>query len=47
MQDIMSKDEVTIHMNLNGGQCEGKAWGCDLSYDYVKLMHYIQHRRAT
>ncbi|MET2741690.1 bifunctional glutamate N-acetyltransferase/amino-acid acetyltransferase ArgJ [Staphylococcus caprae] len=37
MQDIMSKDEVTIHMNLNGGQCEGKAWGCDLSYDYVKI----------
>ena len=37
MQDIMSKDEVTIHMNLNDGHCEGKAWGCDLSYDYVKI----------
>ncbi|PTG29612.1 ornithine acetyltransferase [Staphylococcus capitis] len=37
IQDIMSKDEVTILLNLNDGHSEGKAWGCDLSYDYVKI----------
>lgn len=31
--------EETIHIavNLHRGTGEGKAWGCDLSYDYVKI----------
>lgn len=29
---------------MHQGNTSGTAWGCDLTYDYVKLMHYIQHR---
>ena len=29
---------------MHQGNKSGTAWGCDLTYDYVKLMHYIQHR---
>jgi glutamate N-acetyltransferase/amino-acid N-acetyltransferase len=28
---------VTIDVNLNIGSASGTAWGCDLSYDYVKI----------
>ena len=29
--------EVVIKVNLHIGEGEGKAWGCDLSYDYVRI----------
>ncbi|XP_010253268.1 PREDICTED: arginine biosynthesis bifunctional protein ArgJ, chloroplastic [Nelumbo nucifera] len=28
---------VGIHISVGTGQGSGKAWGCDLSYDYVKI----------
>jgi glutamate N-acetyltransferase/amino-acid N-acetyltransferase len=28
---------VTIQVNLNGGPGKATAWGCDLTYDYVKI----------
>lgn len=28
---------VEIHISVGDGPGEGKAWGCDLSYDYVKI----------
>ncbi|NEQ55800.1 MAG: arginine biosynthesis bifunctional protein ArgJ, partial [Leptolyngbya sp. SIO3F4] len=28
---------VKITVNVGGGLGVGKAWGCDLSYDYVKI----------
>ncbi|ASV66252.1 bifunctional ornithine acetyltransferase/N-acetylglutamate synthase [Cytobacillus kochii] len=28
---------VEIHVDLHIGECLAKAWGCDLSYDYVKI----------
>lgn len=34
---ILSKNEITIVLNLNSGTEEAKAWGCDLTYDYVKI----------
>ena len=34
---VLSKDEITIKINLNSGNCKAKAWGCDLTYDYVKI----------
>jgi glutamate N-acetyltransferase/amino-acid N-acetyltransferase len=34
---ILSADEVKIIIDLNQGQCEAKAFGCDLTYDYVKI----------
>lgn len=35
--EILSQEEITILVNLNQGQEEAKAWGCDLTYDYVKI----------
>ena len=37
MKDIMHEDEVTITVDLHAGYEKGTAWGCDLSYDYVKI----------
>ncbi len=34
---VLSQDEVTIDVNLNIGKCKAVAWGCDLTYDYVKI----------
>ncbi|MNW49810.1 Arginine biosynthesis bifunctional protein ArgJ [compost metagenome] len=30
-------DTVTIHVDLNNGTGEATAWGCDLTYDYVRI----------
>ena len=30
-------DIVNIMINLNSGESEGKAWGCDLSKKYVEI----------
>ena len=37
MQDIMQEDELNITVDLHDGSSDGTAWGCDLSYDYVKI----------
>ena len=34
---VLSADEIEIHIDLGQGEAEGKAWGCDLTYDYVKI----------
>lgn len=34
---IMSKAEMTIHVELGRGQAEDTVYTCDLSYDYVKI----------
>ncbi len=34
---VLSQDEVTILINLNTGSSSATAWGCDLTYDYVKI----------
>ena len=34
---ILLKDEIEILVNLNSGTEEAIAWGCDLTYDYVKI----------
>ncbi|SFB72245.1 bifunctional glutamate N-acetyltransferase/amino-acid acetyltransferase ArgJ [Butyrivibrio sp. YAB3001] len=34
---IMKADEVTVFVNMNEGTEEATAWGCDLTYDYVKI----------
>lgn len=36
-KEILSSPEVTIVASLDQGQASAKAWGCDLSYDYVKI----------
>lgn len=34
---ILSASEVKITIDLNEGEGKATAWGCDLSYDYVKI----------
>ena len=34
---VLSAPEVTILADMHMGQYEATAWGCDLSYDYVKI----------
>ena len=34
---ILSQDEVVIDICLNEGDHEATCWGCDLTYDYVKI----------
>lgn len=34
---ILSDPEVTVLVNMHMGDVEATAWGCDLSYDYVKI----------
>ncbi len=36
-KDVLSSDEVSVEINLNSGDFEATAWGCDLTYDYVKI----------
>ncbi len=34
---ILSEDEVTVIIDMDMGSASATAWGCDLSYDYVKI----------
>lgn len=34
---IMSEEAVEILVQCKDGECSGTAWGCDLTYDYVKI----------
>lgn len=35
--NYLEQDFIKITVNLHNGDAKGKAWGCDLSYDYVKI----------
>jgi len=35
--EILKCDEIIIDITLHEGEYTGMAWGCDLSYDYVKI----------
>lgn len=34
---ILSEESVEILIQCGDGNCNGTAWGCDLTYDYVKI----------
>ncbi len=36
-KEILLEDEIEILINLNSGEYEATAWGCDLTYEYVKI----------
>jgi len=36
-RDIMRSREFEIHVNLAAGKATATAWGCDLTYDYVRI----------
>ena len=35
--NILAASEVTILVDMHEGDAEATAWGCDLTYDYVKI----------
>lgn len=34
---ILQQEEIKIYISLNSGNSKAIAWGCDLTYDYVKI----------
>ncbi|MBR5437733.1 MAG: bifunctional glutamate N-acetyltransferase/amino-acid acetyltransferase ArgJ [Clostridia bacterium] len=36
-KEILLEDEITIDVIMNQGEYSATAWGCDLTYDYVKI----------
>ena len=34
---VLHEKEITILVELNSGDAEAEAFGCDLTYDYVKI----------
>lgn len=36
-KEILLEKEIVININLNSGEYASTAWGCDLTYDYVKI----------
>ncbi|MGB4428943.1 MAG: bifunctional ornithine acetyltransferase/N-acetylglutamate synthase, partial [Thermacetogeniaceae bacterium] len=40
-KSVLKESEVTITVDMHNGNDSGIAWGCDLSYDYVRInAHY-------
>ncbi|MGP4065993.1 bifunctional glutamate N-acetyltransferase/amino-acid acetyltransferase ArgJ [Oceanobacillus sp. M65] len=36
-KQYLQQDNITLHVNLQDGRYNATAWGCDLTYDYVKI----------
>lgn len=36
-KEILQEEEIQIYISLNEGDCSAVAWGCDLTYNYVKI----------
>ena len=36
-KEILLENEIEILVTLGDGAYESTAWGCDLTYDYVKI----------
>ena len=36
-KSVLSQDEVVIQVDLHEGDSQATCWGCDLTYDYVKI----------
>ena len=34
---VLSEDEIDVLVTLRDGDCAAEAYGCDLTYDYVKI----------
>lgn len=37
VKQAMGDHKITIDVDLNAGEAQGQAWGCDLTYNYVKI----------
>jgi len=36
-KEVLQEEEIQIYISLNEGNCSAVAWGCDLTYDYVRI----------
>ena len=36
-KEILMEDEIDVLISLHDGEASATAWGCDLTYDYVKI----------
>ena len=36
-KEILLESEIRINIALHSGDAAATAWGCDLTYDYVKI----------
>ncbi len=36
-KEILLEKEITINVGLNSGDADATAWGCDLTYEYVRI----------
>lgn len=36
-KEVLAEDEIMVNISLHDGEISAKAWGCDLTYDYVKI----------
>ena len=36
-KEILTEKEIQVLINLKSGESDATAWGCDLTYDYVKI----------
>ena len=36
-KEILLEDEIEINVSVGDGEFSSTAWGCDLTYDYVKI----------
>ena len=34
---VLAEHDILVRVDMGDGEAEGKAWGCDLTYDYVKI----------
>ena len=34
---VLSEEAVTVRCEMHEGEASATAWGCDLTYDYVKI----------
>lgn len=34
---VLAEDEIMVNISLHNGNASATAWGCDLTYDYVKI----------
>lgn len=41
---ILSADPVKAILDIHAGEEKATAWGCDLTYEYVKLMQTTVHK---
>ena len=44
---VLKEKEIDILVDMKSGSSSAKAWGCDLTYDYVKINGRLPHLRGN